>query len=372
MISNSDYEEKLIKQQQQEIQDKNFLIDIAIGYTKSIALSIALKYKIPQLLEEKSKSCKELSNILNVNCDYLYRLMRSLSTIGVFIEDELEDGVFRNSRLSKLLTNSNSDSWVNNVYLQSHPNVIQSFMYLEKSIECGISQGMTSQGFTSAWELFEKDKQLKTHFHNTMTCFTSEEIKTILKYIDFNQYKTIVDLGGSSGELLKSIAKSSRGELVESFINFDLPLVINQNKTSYGPATINNNNNKDGADEIDSRYSEVASDFFGDSEYPRADCYTLKFIFHMFNDDKVLTILEKISKSIKPNGKVYVFDHIVQPKNEPSAPFYFDLQMVLNFNGRERSKNEWRSVFEKSSFKIDTILILSDSKRMSVIELSLK
>ncbi|KAM9974622.1 hypothetical protein ACTFIW_008080 [Dictyostelium discoideum] len=362
MISNSDYDENLIKQQQQEIQDKNFLIDVAIGYTKSIALSCALKYKIPQLLEDKSKSCKELSEILKVNCDNLYRLLRTLSTIGIFIEDEVEDGVFRNSRLSNLLRNSNSDSWVNNVYLQSHPNVIQSFMYLDKTIECGTSQGMTSQGFSSAWELFEKDKSLKAHFHNTMTCFTSEEIKTILKYIDFNQYKSIVDLGGSSGELLKSIAKSSRGQLVESFINFDLPLVISQNK----------DNNENGADEFDKRYSEVASDFFVDSKYPSADCYTLKFIFHMFNDDKVLAILDKISKSIKPNGKVYVFDHIVQPKNQPSAPFHFDLQMVLNFNGKERSQNEWKTVFEKSPFKIDTILILSDSKRMSVIELSLK
>ncbi|KAM9987845.1 hypothetical protein ACTFIZ_003211 [Dictyostelium cf. discoideum] len=362
MISNSDYDENLIKQQQQEMQDKNFLMDVAIGYTKSISLSCALKYKIPQLLEDKSKSCKELSEILNVNCDNLYRLLRTLSTIGIFIEDELEDGVFRNSRLSNLLRISNSESWVNNVYLQSHPNVIQSFMYLDKTIECGTSLGMTSQGFSSAWELFEKDKSLKAHFHNTMTCFTSDEIKTILKYIDFNQYKSIVDLGGSSGELLKSIAKSSRGQLVESFINFDLPLVINQNKV----------NNENGADEFDKRYSEVASDFFVDSDYPSADCYTLKFIFHMFNDDKVLTILDKISKSIKPNGKVYVFDHIVQPKNQPSAPFYFDLQMVLNFNGKERSQKEWRSVFEKSPFKIDTILILSDSKRMSVIELSLK
>ncbi|KAN0038734.1 hypothetical protein ACTA71_000920 [Dictyostelium dimigraforme] len=361
MISNSDYDENLLKQQ--EIQDKNFLIDIAIGYTKSVALSCALKFKIPQLLEDKSKSCKELSEVLNVNCDNLYRLLRTLSTIGIFIEDELEDGVFRNSRLSKLLISSTSDSWVNNVYLQSHPNVIQSFMYLDKTIESGTSQGMTSQGFSSAWELFEKDKQLKAHFHNTMTSFTSDEIKTILNNIDFNQYKTIVDLGGSSGELLKSIAKSPRGKFVESFINLDLPLVINQNKI--------NNQNGGGGEEFDKRYTEVASDFFIDSDYPSANCYTLKFIFHMFDDDKVLSILNKIAKSIKPNGKVYVFDHIVQPKNQPSAPFYFDLQMVLNFNGKERSQKEWRNVFERSPFKIDTILILSDSKRMSVIELSL-
>ncbi|EGC39053.1 hypothetical protein DICPUDRAFT_52923 [Dictyostelium purpureum] len=348
MISNDDY--------LMDIKDRDFLLEVAIGYTKSISLSIALKLNIPQLLQSGPKSCEELAKITNTHSENLYRLLRTLSTIGIFIEDEEKDGVFSNSRLSLLLTNTSNSSWINNIYLQSHPNVIKSFMYLEKTIETGESHGMTSQGFSSAWEMFELDTKLKSYFHNTMTCFTQDEINTILKYIDFNEFESVVDLGGSTGVLLKAIAKSKNGIKVRSFTNFDLPHVISQNKQ----------------DCEDDRYSDVSGDFFILDSIPKADCYTLKFILHMFNDDKVLSLLENLKRSIDKNGKVYIFDHIVQPKNTPSAPFYFDLQMILNFNGKERSVKEWKDVIDRSPFKINSIRVLSDNKRMSLIELSLK
>ena len=68
------------------------LFEIAIGFMKSQSIYVAAKLGIADLLKDGPKATKELAGLTGVHTQSLYRLLRSLASIGIFIE--VDDHIF--------------------------------------------------------------------------------------------------------------------------------------------------------------------------------------------------------------------------------------------------------------------------------------
>ncbi|KAM9945332.1 hypothetical protein ACTFIT_003588 [Dictyostelium discoideum] len=329
----------------ENIQIKNFIYDIATGYIKSYSLKVILELEIPNKLKNGSKSIKQL------------RI--TLSTMGIFKEDEEIDRLFSNTEISETLINDTDKyPWVNDSYFQV--TLLPYFKHIEESLKTGKAMGTFNSGYNDGFDFIDKEKNLKKYFHNTLTEYTRTQIDSILEIVDFSNFKTIVDLGGSQGESIKKILDKYHlnNSIIEKGINYDLKEVIENNEKNYK----------------DNRYFEIMGNFFTDETFPIGNCYLVKYIFHMFSDNQVLEILNKIYKSIKSSYQnevcIYIFDHIIY-KNKKSIPISIEYHTINILNGgKERTLNEWNNLIKLSNFKIDKVSSLPNIL-CSFIKLSL-
>eukprot|EP01132_Coremiostelium_polycephalum_P000901 gene901-1128_t len=260
------------------------------GNIISRAIYVATRFSIPDELENGPRSSDDIAQSLGIDLQICYRLMRLLSTFGVFHEED--DRVFSKTDLSSALT---KDSPCRNYTLSVGGNTFyQSF----NSISDTLLKGKTEHVL---YDFIAADKDLQDTFSSAMTHISELSCDSIVKNVDFSMYNTIVDLGGCEGGLSRRIL--SKFPSVKECINFDLPQVIehNRNIIREGPEM--------------ERLKDVAGSFF-DSVPSMADAYTIKHCLHNFNDEKVIEILKNIKKSMKPDSKIYVFDFVFSTKNE--------------------------------------------------------
>ena len=96
----------------------------------------------------------------------------------------------------------------------------------------------------------------------------------------------------------------------------------------------------------------VGGDFF--ASVP-ADCdgYFLKHILHDWNDELCLKILGNVVEVMKPTARVFIgeFGPVPGP-NEPHLSKFFDLHMMINLNGKERTMAEWQELLQQAGLKV--------------------
>ena len=81
--------------------DLQHLFQLALGYMPAISLNIVVKLGIADLLAAGPMRAEQLSQKTGINEDRLYRIIRALSTVGIFRETEPRS--FEHTPTSELL-----------------------------------------------------------------------------------------------------------------------------------------------------------------------------------------------------------------------------------------------------------------------------
>jgi hypothetical protein len=98
-----------------------------------------------------------------------------------------------------------------------------------------------------------------------------------------------------------------------------------------------------------------------------ADVYSLKMILHDWNDCECTRILETIRRRAKPDGRIFVVEHIVPGPSESHFSKLFDIHMMCWGSGRERTEAEYASLLEASGWRFVTCRYPSHAS-MGVVE----
>ena len=337
--------------QQQHFEKQNAtppivqMFDIATGFMKTQTIYVAAKLGLADLLKDGSKSIDELSSATGAHSLSLYRLLRTLASIGIFIENE--DGSFG---ITPLATTLQSDG----------PMSVRSFVLLLGkqfwwapwgNLIDSITTGETAFERVFGMRFFEylgKHPEVGNSFNIWMTRFSQMNDPAILGSYDFSTFHKVVDVGGGHGNLLAAILKANptlKGVL------FDLPEVV------------------EAAREIDAGVAErceiIGGDFF-ESVPAGGDAYILKQIIHDWNDDLSIKILQNCHKAMAGNGRVLVIDAVVSSGNAPDLNKFIDLHMLVLGGGMEHTESEFRSLFDTAGFYLTNIV--STPAMFSIIE----
>ncbi|KAF2077537.1 hypothetical protein CYY_001155 [Polysphondylium violaceum] len=329
-----------------DLEVQKEIMDVANGYWKSRALQYVIENNVAHHLVNGPKSSFTIAKEIGVNPDFLYRTMRALSCLGIFKEEE-DYGVFSQNRKSYFLTQDGVNGFAhisNSIYYQAWGS-------LGESIKHGEARGLQSIGYDGLWDIDKRNPEFHEIFMNAMSNFTNQLMPYLLKETDFSCFDIVCDLGGSHGLFVLNILKQF--PTVKKGINFDLPLVISQNKqllTESRESEFENN--------VLSRFQEEPGNFF--QQVPEADCFIMKMIFHDWKDKESIQILKSISKKMKPTSRIMIFDSVINVKNEPNYHVWLDLHMMHIANGRERSTSEWENIVEKAGLKIESLSIFSE------------
>jgi hypothetical protein len=317
-----------------QIPPQAILAQMSMGFIISQGLSVASKLYIADHLKDGAKTVAELSELTQTHEPSLYRLMRALTSVGVFQKDA--QGRFSNSVLSEFLRSDHPESFraashmiCDHEHWNAHGNMLQSVKTGEIAFE--YTYGMP------VFPYYAQNPGPAEVFDNAMTAFSTSIARAVAATYDFSEAGTIADIGGGHGLLLSYILKAAPQA---KGILFDQPQVI------------------EGADKVlknegvSERVATVSGDFF--SEIPvEADVYLMKFIIHDWNDEQSLTILNNLAKSAKSGSKVLLVESVVEEDDGvPSMSKVMDLNMLVMTGGKERTADEYAQLFEKTGFKL--------------------
>lgn len=297
---------------------------------------VAAKVGIPDYFATGPKSVDEVAEQAKLDRQSLYRLLRTLASVGVFSESEL--GVFQNTPLSAILMTGAAGSLRPFLILAGGSEVWRSWGELLYSVKTGKPAFDHVYGLPF-FEYFAANPEPAKIFDEAMASRSAAEIAAMLAVYDFSYAKRVVDVGGGNGALLAAILKAFRH--LEGVL-FELPHVVERaRKLDMG--------------ENPSRVHFEAGDFFG--EIPSgADAYILKKIIHDWPDDKAQEILSRCRQAMAPQSRLLLIELVVPPGNEATFTKFLDLWMLVCAGGRERTAGEYRELLNSAGLSLSKII----------------
>ena len=188
------------------------------------------------------------------------------------------------------------------------------------------------------------------HFGDTMVSFHGAEPAAVAEAYDFSAFKSMVDVGGGTGNLLTTVLLANphlQGRIV------DMPHAAEEARTRIKRLG------------LDTRCEFVSGNFFNDVP-GGADAYLLSHIIHDWNEGHCLTILGRCRAALGARGKVLIIEMVLPEDNTPHPGKMLDLQMLVTTGGQERTAAEYAALLAKASLKLTCVV--PTASPVSVIE----
>jgi O-methyltransferase domain/Dimerisation domain len=323
------------------------LIQMGTAYWASRVVYAAAKLGLADQLVTGPKSAAELAGPMHVQAPSLHRLMRTLASLGLLTEcteqrfaltglgEALKTGAPGSARATLLTVGS---SWLESA-----------FEHIIHSVQTGKTGFEKAQGMP-LFDYLAQHPEDASLFSETMVGIHGAEPPAVAAAYDFSTFKTVVDVGGATGNMLVAILTRYAGP---HGVLFDRPHVV-----SDAPALLKSKGVMD-------RVTIEAGDFF--KTVPAGgDAYVLSHIIHDFSEEQCLTILGHCRKAMKPEGRLLIVEMVLPPGDTPHPGKMFDMVMLVLPGGQERTEAEYGSLLGKAGFRL-TRVVPTDSA-VSVVE----
>ncbi len=326
------------------------LMQMIMGCFVSQAVSVAAKLGIADLVKDNPQTIRELAEKTATHERSLYRLLRSLASVGVF--RETEEKVFALSPLAEPLVSERAGSVRDAAIFMGadwHWNVYGAMMHSVKTGEAAWKQIHGAEVFP----YFQQNPAEYEIFNRAMSSFSAMAMPVIEAATNENVFdgaKTLVDVAGGHGTLLAGFLKAN--PQLEGVL-FDLPEV-----TERAPEFLA----KEGVSE---RVETVSGDFF-ESIPENCDVYMMKHIIHDWDDERAVKILKNIAAVMNETGKVLIVEQVVPAGNAAHAGKIMDLEMLVSPGGIERTEEEYRDLLAQAGLKLNRVI--GSASPLSIVE----
>ncbi len=303
------------------------LYNILIGSMKTQAISVAAELGLADQLRGGPVALSELAVRVHAKPDRLFRLLRALCGLGLFVE---KGGYYELTDMGQVLRADVHGSLKPFALLLGGPSWWQAWGNLRHAVVTGECAFNHTHGL-DYFSYLEERPDDRARFHDFMSHVSQMNASAIANVYPFSSFKKIVDIGGSRGDLLFAILRSAPKT---SAVLFDLSAVL------AGEHDIDQ--------ELVGRVERVAGDFFA-AIPPGGDVYILQQILHDWDDDKALAILNNCRHVMYKKTKLLVIEAVIEPGNTPSFNKFSDLHMmVLGQGACERTQDEFKELFSKA------------------------
>ena len=330
------------------VRPYDVLFDMVIGKWISQALGTVVALGVPDRLAKGARRCSDMAREADVSEDGLYRLLRALASVGLFMESG--DRRFKLTGMGQLLRSDHPESLAGFARFVAHDSTWQPWGQLGYSVKTGMP-AFDHVFNAPIFEHFSRNPEAAAVFDGAMTSISAREARATSDAYDFKGVVTLMDVAGGHGRLLATVLlrhKRMRGVL------FDLPHVASGAAATFARAGITG------------RVRIESGDFF--RELPSgADAIIMKHILHDWDDDSAKRILQACHRALGPRGKVLIVDPVVPPGNVPHYGKLLDLEMlVLTPRGRERTKAEFARLLHGAGFRLARVI--ATASPLSIVE----
>jgi hypothetical protein len=313
------------------------LLHMTAGCWLSQALYVVAKFGIADLLRDGPKSCETLAEATQTNPAALYRVMRALASVKVFMEEE--HGRFRLTPLAEHLRTDVPTSVSAFAVMLGEPEHWRAWEGMLYSVKTGGPAFEHVFGLPH-FKYFAQHEEAGRIFNAGMTSRSVLENDAIVAAYDFSDVQTLIDIGAGEGTLITAVLKAHMNLRA---VTFDLPHVIASSRAQIET-------------KIQERCEFVAGDFF-DSIPGGGDIYILKKVIHDWDDERARQILKNCHRAMPGGSRVLLIEPLIPSGNEPSFNKLLDLLiLVWTSGGRERTESEHRLLLESAGFKLNRVI----------------
>jgi SAM-dependent methyltransferase len=310
------------------------MLNLITGYWVSRMVFVAAKLDVAEHLKDGPKSVADLARSTGTNATALFRLLRSLASVGVFAERA--DGRFELTPLADTLRANVPGSMKSFVLMMIENYNWDSWKELPYSVETGGVALEKALGM-KAFDYLGRHPDDARIFGESMSNLSANETPAVLEAYDFKSFQKIVDVGGGHGHLVSAILAA----------NPKLTGVLYDNPSVVENARI--------PKEVASRLDIEGGDFF-QSVPAGADAYIMKYIVHDWDDERAKRLLSNCRKAIAKNGTLLVVDNVIPPGNGPHWGKLLDINMMVATGGLERTEKQFRDLFKSAGFTLSRIV----------------
>ena len=305
--------------QMSEREPESVLWNLVRGAMATRAVAVVSELRVADALADGPRPVEEVAHEVGADPDTLHRLLRALASDGVFAQEER--GVFRNTPASELLRGGGWDDIAHFFGGIWYGTVGE----LDARTREAVFPRIFGDDF---WGWLAANPSERAAFDRAMGRGEGGARVEQLAALDWRAAKTVVDVGGGNGSLLRGLLDRVPGP---RGIVFDLP-----------------ETNRDEAI-FDERLSFVPGSFF--EHVPQGDVYVLSAILHDWDDERAAAILRTIRAAAPADARVLVLDAVVPPGDEPHGAKWLDVLMLTLLGGRERDEEQWRALLGGAGFE---------------------
>lgn len=314
------------------------IFQLLVGKHITYSLTAVAKLGVADHMSGTPKHVAELAQIVGAQPDFLYRVMRLLASLGVFVEGPgksfaltpVGECLRTESPASvRYLAMAWGDSWST-----------RAFERFTDTVRSGIDATTLAFG-KHTFELFADIPDQAETFHRAMSSLSGFAAAAVTDAYDFSGVSRLADVGGGHGMLLASILK--RNPAMQGML-YDLPEVVvgaSAHNTFAGMAE---------------RVSVESGSFF---ERVPAGCdgYILKHIIHDWDDQRSRRILSLIREQLPAHGRVLLCELVVPESPAPAPAKFLDIEMLaLTPGGKERTEREFAELFASAGLRLARVI----------------
>jgi O-methyltransferase domain/Dimerisation domain len=304
------------------------------------AINASVALGIPDLLKDGPMSSDAIADETATHAPSLYRLLRALAAAGLLTEDG--DRRFALTPLGTLLRSDVPDSlsaMTRHVTSEPHVNTWANLVHSVRTGKPGRPHAPWDR------QTFAEHPEYAAIFNRRMTEAAAQRAAAVKTGYEFSEITTLVDVGGGHGRLLASILQAyprMRGIL------FDLPQVVDGATGLLEAAGVTD------------RCECVGGSFF-DAVPEGGDAYILSVVIHDWDDQQATTILKNCRTAMGAAGRVLLVERVIAASGPSLEDALCDLEMLVGPGGRERTREEFRTLFAGVGFELSRIVPLTFS-----------
>jgi hypothetical protein len=310
------------------------LAEMVMAIWPARAVFAAAQLAIPDHLAHGALSTAQIANLTACHAPSLRRLLRALASCGILTETSPDRfGLTTLGHALQTDAPGSARALIMTIAGDWQWSAWGNFLHSLRTGQSGLlkSSGLDLFSFLAA------HPQEQACFNEAMIGIHGATASAVAQNYDFNAFDSIVDVGGGTGTLLKTILKATRHP---QGILFDLPETAMEAR-----AAIAN-------DGLAARCTVTDGDFF-ESVPDGGDCYILAHVLHDWTDAQATAILRNCRRAIPKGSRLLIIEAVLPEGDTRHHGKLMDLLMLAVTGGVERTEREFAALLSASGFKLE-------------------
>jgi hypothetical protein len=292
--------------------DPSPILQTAFGFWSSKVLLSAVEMGVFTVLQERKLAGAELAGEIGLHPRAISDFFDALVAMK-FLEREGDGPAARyfNTPLTALYLNRNSPRYIGGILEMLNARLFKFWNDLPEALRTGKPQNETKHGDKGMFEELYAEPARLEQFLGGMIGLSRLNFEVFAEKFDFNQFKTLCDVGGATGLLCIEVAKRHPHMRC---VSFDLAAVEPIAAKSIAAAGL--------TDRIGTAYG----DFFTDP-LPKADVITMGMILHDWNLERKKQLIRSAYEALPAGGAFVAIEALIDDARRENI---FGLLMSLN------------------------------------------
>ena len=295
---------------------------------------VATELGIADLLRDGPKSIDALAKETDTHAPTLYRLLRALSSVGIFVETDARK--FGLTPLARCLLSDAMRPMARMFLSGWHDKAWNALDYTVRTGKPGFDHVFGKQSF----EWMEENPEARTILDQGQGLKAIGFAKALMDAYDFSGFSSICDVGGGQGSFM--IQLLANYPHIKGIVA-DMPGVVVPAKKAIANADLSH------------RCKAIPFDFLKETP-PVCDAFFLVNVMHDWEDTVCCRILKNISRVMKAESRLWIVEYLLEPGTDFSVAKLLDIEVLVMGGGRERSIDEYKSLIDSVGLAVSKVI----------------